>query len=152
ATAQILGLAAVPAIADPLSAWVGELKISAIASTTAAGGPAIQTVHVVRRPPKLQRKPPAQRQRDADAFDIQWSVDAKGLVAVAGADAKATYASLSDPSKPKRLGDDPAYRALVAGLGPNLSFALVADAQILGIAPVGAGSAPIVLAYGKSEG
>jgi hypothetical protein len=149
---QILSLLTIPSIQEPLANWVGELKMSPAVSTPSA---APSVVHVVHRPSKVQlRKGAGARANETDTFDVVWAVNPKNLVGTAGADAKRLFGSLTEGSSGRTLGDDPSAKAIVASLGTNVSFLVLADAaQLLGGAAPG-GRMPqtlCLLAYGKTD-
>jgi len=144
----MLKLLSVRAIADPLSSWVGQMKISGIG---AAGDGVVQTVHVVRRPPKTK---PLRGDKPApnDAFDIVWSIGKDLFVGAAGLDAKGVHAALETSSSSKTLAQEPFVERAVARLGPHVSFALLVDTAKLSDTgrPPPEGSA-FLLTYGKDS-
>src|SRR5262249_19917809 len=90
---SMLKLLGVRAIADPLSNWVGDMKLSGLGPSSSTADGAVQTVHVVRRPPKVQLKHERDKSPESDAFDIVWSIGKDLIVGAAGVDAKGAYAS-----------------------------------------------------------
>ncbi|HKQ69556.1 MAG TPA: hypothetical protein VJT73_09460 [Polyangiaceae bacterium] len=148
--ASMLKLLGVRAIAEPLSNWVGDLKLSPVAPATPASEGALQSVHVTRRPPKLTLVRDQGRATDNDAFDIVWSVDKELIVGVAGRDARTLYATLQKPAAGKTIADRPFVKNSLLRLGATISFALVVDSSLLGVPhradPDGS---VFVLAYGK---
>jgi len=148
ATTAMLKLLSVRAIAEPLSNWVGDMKLTGLGAGSASEG-AIQSVHVVRRPPKVQLHRDHDKPAESDAFDIVWSVDKQMFVGAAGKEAKAAYTSLIRGEPAPTLAQDLFAKGVFARLGPTLSFALVVDTARLGGEPAGKEKGSFVLAYGK---
>jgi hypothetical protein len=147
----MLRLLNVRAIADPLSNWVGDMKMTGLGSTTAGEGIA-QTVHVVRRPPKVQLRRERDKAAQNDAFDIVWSVGKEVFFGAAGSDAKGAFASLQKGDAMKTLAQEPFLARTVERLGSKVSFAVFVDparlAETGGATPEGSG---LLLAYGKDQ-
>ena len=148
ATTAMLKLLGVRAIAEPLSNWVGDMKLTGLGAASANEG-AVQSVHVVRRPPKVQLQRDRDKPAESDAFDIVWSVDKQMFVGAAGKEAKAAYTSLTKGEPAATLGQDVFAKSVFTRLGPTLSFALVVDTARLGGEPAGKEKGSFVLAYGK---
>jgi hypothetical protein len=147
----MLKLLSVRAIAEPLSNWVGDMKVSGL-PTGVAGDGAVQTVHVLRRPPKVQLRRGKDKPPENDSFDIVWSVGKELFYGAAGPDAKGAYASLQKADQNKTLARVPFLARSVERLGPNVSFALVVDPARLteAVAAESDGSA-FLLSYGKDR-
>jgi hypothetical protein len=116
----------------------------------------LQSVHVVRRPPKMQLhkerdkgEPGAPKSNAVDAFDIVWSVDKQQFVGAAGKDAKAAYVSLAKSDASATLAQDSFAQSVLGRLGGAISFALVVDTARLSGDTGGAQKGTIVIAYGK---
>src|SRR5260221_1887826 len=71
--AAMLRLLSIRAIADPLSSWVGDMKLTGLGPASAGDG-VVQTVHVVRRPPKVQLRRERDKPAQNDTFDVVWMV------------------------------------------------------------------------------
>jgi hypothetical protein len=126
-TTAMLKLLSVKAIAEPLSNWVGDMKLSGVGAASGAGDGVVQTVHVVRRPPKVQLRQERNKPAQNDTFDIVWSIGKEIFFGAAGIDAKGAYASLQRGDASKTLAQDPFIARTVERLGPNVSFALMID-------------------------
>ena len=147
----MLKLLGVRAIAEPLSNWVGDLKLS-WGPAAGAGEGAVQTVHVVRRPPKVQLRHDRDRPAQNDAFDIVWSIGKDVFAGAAGQDAKGAFAALQKADNGKTLAQVPFLSRTLERLGPTLSFALFVDSSKLAEAsPSGGEGSPILLTYGKDR-
>jgi hypothetical protein len=144
----MLKLLSVRAIAEPLSNWVGDMKVTGLGGASVTEG-AVQSVHVVRRPPKVQLRRDRDKPAESDAFDIVWSVDKHMLVGAAGKDARAAYTSLTRSDAAATLAQDVFARNVLTRLGPNISFALVVDTARLSDEMSTREKATVVLAYGK---
>ncbi|HEX9296663.1 MAG TPA: hypothetical protein VF881_12540 [Polyangiaceae bacterium] len=140
----MLKLLNIRAISEPLSNWVGDMKLSGL-GTPSEG--VVQTVHVLRRPPKVQLHRERDKPVENDAFDIVWSVDKEVFSGAAGRDAKEAYATLQQGSE-KTLGQELYLTGAIKRLGPTVSFALLADPARLGLGLSQQGS-PFLLTYGK---
>jgi hypothetical protein len=131
---------------------VGDLKLSGLGPTSNAADGTMQTVHVVRRPPKVQIKREAGKAPQNDTFDVVWSIGKDVFFGAAGLDAKGAYASLQKGDAAKTLAEQPFLSRTVQRLGPNVSFALLVDAARLaesgGSGPDGSA---LLLAYGKDR-
>jgi hypothetical protein len=91
----------------------------------------MQTVHVVRRPPKVQIRRDHDKPAQNDAFDIVWSIGKDVFVGAAGLDAKSAYAALQKGDAGRTLAEQPFVARTVQRLGPSVSFALLIDADRL---------------------
>jgi len=130
-TTAMLKLLGVRAIADPLSNWVGDMKLSGLGPASSAADGTTQTVHVVRRPPKVQVRRERDKPSQNEAFDIVWSIGKDVFVGAAGIDAKGAYAALQKGDAGKTLAEEPFLARTVQRLGPSVSFALLVDAARL---------------------
>jgi len=147
----MLKLLGVRAIAEPLSNWVGDLKLS-WAPAAGTGDGAVQTVHVVRRPPKVQLHRERDKPAQNDAFDIVWSIGKEVFSGAAGQDAKGAYAALQKTDTGKTLAQVPFLSRTFDRLGPTLSFALFVDSSKLAeTSPSGGEGSPVLLTYGKDR-
>jgi len=144
----MLKLLSIRAIADPLSNWVGDMKLTGLGGASATEG-VVQSVHVVRRPPKVQLHRDRDKPAESDAFDIVWSIDKQMLVGAAGKDARAAYTSLTASNSVATLAQDAFATSVLTRLGPTISFALLVDTARLSGEPTTKEKATIVLAYGK---
>jgi len=144
----MLRLLSVRAIADPLSNWVGDMKLTGLGAASPPEG-TVQSVHVVRRPPKVQLHRDREKPAESDAFDIVWSIDKQMLVGAAGKDARAAYTSLTRGDSVATLAQDVFAKSVLTRLGPTISFALVVDTARLSGEPGTKENATFVLAYGK---
>jgi hypothetical protein len=112
----------------------------------------VQTVHVVRRPPKVQLRRERDKPAQNDAFDIVWSVGKEVFLGAAGLDAKGAYASLQKSDAGKTLAEQPFVARTIERLGQNVSFALVVDpARLAEAASSDHEGSAFVLAYGKDQ-
>jgi hypothetical protein len=146
ATMAMFKLLSVRAIAEPLSNWVGDMKLTGLGTSVTEG--AVQSVHVVRRPPKVQLHRERDKAPESDAFDVVWSVDKRVLVGAAGKDAKTAYTSLTRGDTAATLAQDAFAKNVLTRLGPTISFALVVDtARLSGESAKEKGT--FVVAYGK---
>jgi hypothetical protein len=141
---KMLDLLAIPAVADPLSTWIGDLHLSP--ATTSAS---VHTVHIVRRPPKLQTKKP--RDMDADELDLRWSQEGGTIVGAVGQGAKLAHAALLPGSNEPKLADDPIISPLVQSFGSDVAFLLVLDTRRFAsdAAVLDGAAIPAAAAYGK---
>ncbi len=150
-TIAMLKLLGVRAIAEPLSTWIGDLKLSALPAPSLGDG-AVQTVHVVRRPPKVQLRHEHDKPAQNDTFDIVWSIGKDVFSGALGSDAKGAYAALQKADAGKTLAQVPFLSRTLERLGPTLSFVLFVDsAKLSETAPAGGEGAPVILAYGKDR-
>jgi hypothetical protein len=151
-TTAMLKLLGVRAIADPLSNWVGDMKISGLGPSSSAADGSTQTVHVVRRPPKVQLRREREKPPQNDAFDVVWSIGKDIFVGAAGIDAKGAYAALQKGDAAKTLAEESFIARTVQRLGPSVSFALLVDTARLSDSGRGEpdGSA-FLLTYGKDR-
>jgi hypothetical protein len=146
ATTAMFKLLSVHAIAEPLSNWVGDMKLTGLSPNVAEG--AVQSVHVVRRPPKVQLHRDRDKAPESDTFDVVWSVDKQMLVGAAGKEAKIAYTSLVNGGAGPTLGQDAFAQSIFARLGPTISFALLVDtARLTG--EMAKKDSTLVIAYGK---
>jgi hypothetical protein len=153
----MLDLLNVRAIAEPISNWIGDLRLSGVdvARSTGPGEP--RTVHVTRRPPKVklprEKGDKTDKTVESDAFDIVWSIGQDLFFAAAGRDAKQVLASLQKTEDSATLGRSVALRGAATRLGPTVAFALVIDAVRLGAATSISGEdATMLFTYGKEPG
>jgi hypothetical protein len=150
-TTAMLKLLSVKAIAEPLSNWVGDMKLSGIRAASGSGDGAVQTVHVVRRPPKVQLRRERDKPPQNDAFDIVWSIGKEIFSGAAGLDAKGAYASLQRDAG-ETLAQDPFVARTVARLGPNVSFALLIDtARLAETGRTESDGSALLVTYGKDR-
>jgi hypothetical protein len=145
----MLKLLSIRAIAEPLSNWVGDMKLSGLGSGSAGDG-VIQTVHVVRRPPKVQLHRDRDKPTENDTFDIVWSIDKEVFFGAAGRDARGAYASLLKSDSGKTLGQDAYLQSILKRLGPTITFAMLIDTARLGASDAaGAENSTVLITYGK---
>ena len=150
-TTAMLKLLSVKAIAEPLSNWVGDMKLSGIGAASSAADGVVQTVHVVRRPPKVQLRRERDKPAQNDAFDIVWSIGKEVFSGAAGLDAKGAYASLQRDAS-KTLAQDPFVTRTVERLGPNISFALMIDtARLAETGRTEPDGSALLVTYGKDR-
>jgi hypothetical protein len=128
---SMLRLLGVRAIAEPLSNWVGDMKLSGLGPQSSAADGTTQTVHVSRRPPKVQLRKERDKPAQNDAFDIVWSIGKDVFAGAAGLDAKGAYAALQKGNAGKTLAEQPFLSRTVERLGPSVSFALLVDTERL---------------------
>ena len=148
----MLKLLGVRAIADPLSNWVGDMKLTGLGPASSAADGAVQTVHVVRRPPKVQLKREKDKPAQNDAFDIVWSIGKDVFMGAAGIDAKGAYASLQKADSGKTLAEEPFVAKTVDRLGQTVSFALLVDTGKLSESGRGdAEGSAFLVTYGKDH-
>jgi hypothetical protein len=145
ATTAMFKLLSVRAIAEPLSNWVGDMKLTGLSPNVSEG--AVQSVHVVRRPPKVQLHRERDKAPESDTFDVVWSIDKQMLVGAAGKEAKSAYTSLAKGAG-ATLGQDAFAQSIFARLGPTISFALLVDTGRL-TGETAKKDSTIVIAYGK---
>jgi hypothetical protein len=149
--AAMLRLLSVRAIADPLSNWVGDMKLTGLGPASAGDG-VVQTVHVVRRPPKVQLRRERDKPAQNEAFDIVWTVGKEVFVGAAGLDAKGAFATLQKSDAGKTLAQERFVARTIERLGPNVSFALVVDpARLADAAASDPDGSAFVVAYGKDQ-
>jgi hypothetical protein len=146
ATSGLFKLLGVRAIADPLSNWVGDMKLTGLTANAPEG--AVQSVHIVRRPPKVQLHRERDKPPESDAFDVVFSIDKQMLVGAAGKEARSAYNSLAKANGEATLGQDAFAKTIFARLGPTISFALLVDTARLS-GDSAKQSASLVIAYGK---
>lgn len=156
AVGSFLGLSQIPAIAEPLASFAGEMKLSRPVKQGA-----LRTVHVSRKEPKLKlagsndsKSAGAKGEPTPDDVDVVWTVNDEGLLAAAGRDAKGALGALSAKGD-KTLGDVPEIAKLGAGLGGDISFALLVQPMHLVATAVGKDDvkpqvAPVLFAYGRT--
>jgi hypothetical protein len=148
----MLKLLSVRAIADPLSNWVGDMKLSGLGPASSTADGSTQTVHVVRRPPKVQLKRERDKPPQNDAFDIVWSIGKDVFVGAAGIDAKGAYAALQKGDAGKTLAEEPFVTRNVQRLGPSVSFALLVDtARLADSGRAEPDGSAFLLSYGKDK-
>ena len=134
----MLKLLSVRAISEPLSNWVGDMKLTGLGAASANEG-AVQSVHVVRRPPKVQLQRDRDKPAESDAFDMV-SVGRQAEQAIGGRQGKEarapTHRSRSGRACSDGSGKNVFANSVSARLGPrSLSFALVVDTARLGGEP-----------------
>ena len=100
------------------------MKWSGPTPSAAPGG--AQTVHVVRRPPKLDPQRDRDIPRKNEGFDVVWSIDSELLCGAAGIGAKGAHATLRRGGD-ETLGSRPEVATAIRALGNSVSFALRAD-------------------------
>jgi hypothetical protein len=148
----MLRLLGVRAIAEPLSNWVGDMKLSGLGPQSSTADGTTQTVHVVRRPPKVQLRREKDKPAQNDAFDIVWSIGKDLFVGAAGLDAKGAFSALQKGDAAKTLAEQPFLARTVQRLGPNVSFALLIDAERLSESSrAEADGSAFLLTYGKDR-
>jgi hypothetical protein len=148
----MLKLLGVRAIADPLSNWVGDMKLSGLGPSSSAADGSTQTVHVVRRPPKVQLRREREKPPESDAFDIVWSIGKDVFVGAAGIDAKGAYTALQKGDAARTLAEEPFVAGTVQRLGPNVSFALLVDtARLVDTGRREPDGSAFLLTYGKDR-
>jgi hypothetical protein len=148
----MLKLLSVRAIAEPLSNWVGDMKLSGLGPASSAADGTTQTVHVVRRPPKVQLKRERDKPPQNDAFDIVWSIGKDVFVGAAGIDAKGAYGALQKGDAGKTLAEEPFVARSVQRLGPSVSFALLVDtARLADSGRAEPDGSAFLLSYGKDK-
>lgn len=170
-----LGLASVPAFAEPLKHWLGELKLG---SPSALGDMPGSLVKVERVPPPREEARPTREDRDPkettgkkdkdkdkkkdakkrepERFEIAWSLE-KGLGAfVAASSAKDAMRELGR-AKDAGLRGDPEVKKALEALGNEVSFALlvlpmrtVAGLTIKKPLPQKPPAAPVLVSFGKT--
>jgi hypothetical protein len=146
ATSAMFKLLGVRAISEPLSNWVGDMKLSGLAANPTEG--TVQSVHVVRRPPKVQLHRDRDKAPESDTFDVVWSIDKQMLVGAAGKEARSAYTALTKGVGAATLGQDAFAKNTFTRLGPTISFALMVDtARVSGESAKQ--SANLIIAYGK---
>jgi hypothetical protein len=156
----LLDLLSVRAIAEPISNWIGDMKISGVEGARAAGETEIRAVRVARRPPKVKlprdksdKNEKPERPGDSDTFDIVWAIGKEVFVGAAGRDAKQTLASLEKPEDGATLARIVHLKSAAARFGPTVAFALFVDPARLGAAPSGpAADSTLLFTYGKAPG
>jgi hypothetical protein len=156
----LLDLLNVRAIAEPVSNWIGDMKISGVESARAAGESEVRAVRVARRPPKVKlprdksdkvEKP--DRAMESDTFDIVWAIGQEVFVGAAGHDAKQTLTFLEKPEEGATLARIVHLKSAAARFGPTIAFALLIDPARLGAGSAARGEDSTVLfTYGKSPG
>jgi len=126
------------------------MKLSGLGPSSSASDGSVQTVHVVRRPPKVQVRSDTGKLPESDAFDIVWSIGKEVFVGAAGPDAKGAYAALQKADAGRTLARDPFLAKTIERLGPRVSFALFVDmARLSDVARPDAEGSALVLTYGK---
>jgi hypothetical protein len=141
AVVSILHLVEVPAISAPLADWVGELTLS----PPTAGAASTESVHIVRRPPKLRRRP-GEAGVNANVFDAVWSVGDATAAGAIGDDARAQLESLTRGGG-RTLREQTRLVAALARRAGGTSLCAFVDLGRLGLWH---GESPsIVLTYGR---
>jgi hypothetical protein len=156
----MLDLLSVRAIAEPISNWVGDVKVSGVENARAAGEMEVRTVRLVRRPPKVKlprdksdKGDKTEKPVESDAFDLVWTIGKETFVGAAGRDARQVLALLEKPDESATLARIVHLKTAAARFGPTVAFALMIDPARLGATASAPGEdSTLLLTYGKEVG
>ncbi|MFO0661543.1 MAG: hypothetical protein U0165_17180 [Polyangiaceae bacterium] len=148
----------VPAFAEPIQHWLGEMKIAVPPKADKPDSVLVAKVDRKPQPLKIEGK---EIRRDAEKFEVGWSVTGDSASYVISSDAKKSLTAMTEGTKTASFGSEPEVKRAVEALGNDTSTVVVVLPLRLLTSmlvspnpkkrPATPPTAPVVLAIGRSD-
>lgn len=118
----LLELPKVPAFAEPIQHWLGETKVTPPGKADKPDAALIAKIDRKPQPIKVDGK---EIKRDAEKFEVGWTVTGDTASYVLSGDAKKALATLAESPKATSFGAEPEVKRSIEALGTDTSTVLV---------------------------